>query len=90
MHQARVFFLVDATSEVLSAALARFSNEVSGDDRIASSPITPTDLLINWRRLKPLSLACTQNPSSLKQKISFDDLSRDQYFAGRTSPHYSN
>jgi len=68
MPQARVFspasvalaLLSDAILEVLADALPRFNTDINGDDRIASSPIAPTDLVINWRRVKLLSLRCTQ------------------------------
>ncbi len=66
IHQARTFLfanaafegLSDAALEVLADTLARLNSEVSGDDKTASSPIVPADLVINWRRVKPLSLRC--------------------------------
>jgi len=45
----------------VSDALTRLNTGINGDDTTASSPIVPTDFLINSRLVKPLSLFCTQD-----------------------------
>ncbi len=54
MHQARTFSFVAAVLAVLSAALTRLNAGRNGDDRTASKPAAPTDLVINWRLVKRL------------------------------------
>ncbi len=60
MHQARTFPFPVVVSGALADALARFNTGINGDDRTDSNPTAPTDLLINSRLFKPLSLSGTQ------------------------------
>lgn len=72
MPQARAFDFGDEIWEVLAEALLRFNTGTNGDDSRASNPTTPTALLINWRRVKRLSLRRTQiSPFSHETKPAF-------------------